>query len=147
MSLLSPAPDAPATFSHTNVVPDTSHGPKVNLTWSKPIKTNGIIRSYTLFYGHERDQREETFGKDTFSYSVDVLGGLTYQFHVRAVTIKPGKNASLAVNVPEYGRFSFFFFFLCIHLSNDTKRERTIDRYQHFRVSGHANDIVENTFL
>ena len=64
-----------------------------------------------MFYGHERDQREETFGKDTFSYSVDVLGGLTYQFHVRAVTIKPGKNASVAVNVPEYGRFSFFFFF------------------------------------
>ena len=108
MSLLSPAPDAPAILNHTNVAPDMSHGPKVNLTWSRPLEANGIISSYTLFYGHEKDKREETFGKDTLSYSVDVLGGLTYQFHVRAVTIKPGENASLTVNVPEYGtRFSF----------------------------------------
>ena len=51
--------------------------------------------------------RRETFEKDTLSYSVDVLGGLTYEFSVRAVTIKPGENATLAVDIPEYGRFSF----------------------------------------
>ena len=105
--LLSTAPDVPATFNHTIIVPDKSHGPKVNLMWSKPTKANGIIRNYTLFYGHETDTRKETFGKDTLSYSVDVLGGLTYQFSVRAVTIKPGENVTLTVDIPEYGRFSF----------------------------------------
>jgi len=109
LPLLSPAPDVPATFSHTNIAPDNFHGPKVQLTWSEPIETNGIIRSYTLFYGHDKDTRTETFGKDTLSYSVEVLGGLTYQFFVGAVTIKPGENASLTTNVPEYGRFSFLF--------------------------------------
>ena len=105
--LLSPAPDVPATLNHTNIAPDKSHGPKVNLIWSEPIKANGIIRNYTLFYGHQKDTQKETFGKDTLSYSVDVLGGLTYQFSVRAVTIKPGENVTLTVDIPEYGRFSF----------------------------------------
>lgn len=107
MSLLSPAPDVPASLSHTNIAPDKSHGPKVNLAWSAPIEANGIIRSYTLFYGHEKDTRKKTFGKDTVNYSVDVLGGLTYEFHVRAVTVTPGPNVTLTVDIPEYGRFTF----------------------------------------
>ena len=105
--LLSLAPDVPATVNHTIIAPDKSHGPRVNLIWSEPIKANGKIRSYTLFYGHEKYIRKETFGKDILSYSVDVLGGLTYEFSVRAVTIKPGENVTLTVNIPEYGRFSF----------------------------------------
>ena len=109
MSLLSPAPDVPATLTHTNIAPDKSYGPRVNLTWSEPIKANGIIRNYTLFYGHNKDTQKEIFGKDVLSYSVDVLGGLTYEFSVRAVTIKPGENATLTLNIPEYGRFSFLF--------------------------------------
>jgi len=108
LSILPPAPDVPATLSHTNIVPDNSHGPKVKLTWSEPIEANGVIRSYTLFYGHDKDTRKETLGKDTLNYSVEVLGGLTYQLYVRAVTVKPGENASLTTNVPEYGRFRFF---------------------------------------
>lgn len=61
-----------------------------------------------MFYGYEKDPREKIVGKNTLSYSVDVLGGLTYQFYVRAVTVKPGENASITIDVPEYGRFSFF---------------------------------------
>ena len=107
LSLLSPAPDVPDTLTHTYIAPDKSHGPKVNLIWHEPTKANGNIRNYTLFYGHGKDTWKKTFGKDTLSYSVDVLGGLTYQFSVRAVTIKPGENVTVTVNIPEYGRFSF----------------------------------------
>ena len=62
-----------------------------------------------MFYGHKKDTQKEIVGKDVLSYSVDVLGGLTYEFSVRAVTIKPGENATLTLNIPEYGRFSFLF--------------------------------------
>ena len=61
-----------------------------------------------MFYDHDKDTRKEIIGNDTLSYSVDVLGGLTYQFYVRAVTVKPGENATLTVNVPEYGKLSSF---------------------------------------
>jgi len=104
LSLLSPAPDAPLITNHTNIAPEKSHGPRVKLTWSAPRLANGIIRGYTLFYGHDKDTRKEIIGIDTLSYSVDVLGGLTYQFYVRAVTVRPGENATLTVNVPEYGK-------------------------------------------
>ena len=107
MSLLSPAPDVPDTLTHTNIAPDKSHGPQVNLIWHEPTKANGNIRNYTLFYGYGKDIWKKTFGKDTLSYSVDVLGGLTYQFSVRAVTIKPGENVTVTVNIPEYGKCSF----------------------------------------
>ncbi|XP_078353730.1 uncharacterized protein LOC144638391 [Oculina patagonica] len=98
------APGAPATFSHIDVAPSKFHGPRILLTWSRPSEENGIIRNYTLFYNREKDLLKETFGSDVFSYSVDVLSGVTYQFHVRAVTIKPGENASLTVNIPAYDK-------------------------------------------
>ena len=59
-------------------------------------------------YSNSKDQERvctQTFGPSIFSWSVDVFGGLTYQFYVRAVTVKPGENASLHVVIPEYGRF------------------------------------------
>ena len=74
-----------------------------------PAEPNGVIRNYTVFYIHNGNTQKETFGKDTLSYAVDVLGGLTYEFHVRAVTIKPGENASLGVDVPEYSEFTVCF--------------------------------------
>ena len=114
VSVLS-APGAPTALSETVVAPSESHGPRVNLTWSRPQKENGIIRSYNLLYSHTGEPSHihtETFGPNTFSYSVDVLGGMTYQFYVRAVTTKPGTNASLAVVIPEYGECLFAFAFV-----------------------------------
>ena len=105
---VSPAPGAPENFSHSVIAPSESHRPRVNLTWSRPQQENGIIRGYNLIYSNNKDQESvntETFGPNTFSYTGDVLGGMTYQFYVRAVTIKPGENASLHVVIPEYGRF------------------------------------------
>ena len=107
------APSAPVSFNQTNEAPRGSHGPRINLTWGKPIPENGKIRNYTIFYSHSEDPQHvhtETFGTDTFTYSATVLGGVRYQFHVRAVTIKPGPNTSLSVNIPEYGKEAFFVF-------------------------------------
>ena len=101
------APSAPAFLNHTDIAPSVQHGPKVRLTWSKPVIENGKIRSYTLFYSHSEDVQSVhtvTFGPDTFSHVVDVLGGVKYQFLVRAVTIKPGTNTSISVNTREYGK-------------------------------------------
>ena len=111
LSVLS-APAAPTTLTHSVIAPSESHGPIVNLTWSRPQQENGIIRSYNLFYSHNEAKESvhtQTFGPNTFSYSVDVLGGVTYRFYVRAVTIKPGTNASLTVAIPEYCKPSYFF--------------------------------------
>ena len=88
-------------------MPDKQVGPKIKLTWRKPAKENGIIRSYTVFYSHDEDPHNihsETLGKNVLSYTVDVLGGATYQFYVRAATIKPGPNVTLSVAVNDYGR-------------------------------------------
>ena len=101
------APGTPVALSHNDIPPSKSHGPRINLTWSRPAEANGIIRSYTVFYTHNGDEKKESLGKDVFSYLADVFGGITYHFHVRAVTIKPGENASLTVKTKEYGGFSF----------------------------------------
>ena len=100
------APGSPATLSHADIAPSDSHGPQVNLTWSRPAQANGIIRSYDLFYNHIGGSQKKSFGEDTLSYTVDVLGGVSYTFHVRAVTIKPGPNATKTIITKEYGRFS-----------------------------------------
>ena len=105
---VSSAPGAPANFSDTVLAPSKSQGPRVNLTWSRPQQENGIVRGYKLLYNNNKDQERvytQAFGPSIFSWSVDVLGGLTYQFYVIAVTVKPGENASLHVVIPEYGRF------------------------------------------
>ena len=94
----------PVSLSGIIIPPSKSHGPRVNLTWSRPAQANGIIRSYTVFYSHKEDTRKETIEGDALSYTIEVLGGDSYQFHVRAVTIKPGPNATFTVNIPEYGR-------------------------------------------
>lgn len=62
-----------------------------------------------MFYSHSGNTQKEIFGKDVLSYTVDVLGGVQYQFYVRAVTVKPGPNISSNVKVPEYSEFSFHF--------------------------------------
>ena len=60
-----------------------------------------------LSYNHSGKTPIEISGIDGLSYTVDVLGGIQFQFHVRAVTIKPGTKALLIVDIPEYSKFSF----------------------------------------
>ena len=103
------APGSPEILIHADIAPSDSLGPQVNLTWSRPAEANGIIRSYDLFYSHSGGSQKKSFGEDTLSYTVDVLGGVTYQFYVRAVTIKPGPNATLTVTTKEYGKAKLLF--------------------------------------
>ena len=101
------APSIPSNLSQSEIMPDKQVGPKIKLTWYKPAEENGIIRSYTVFYSHNEDPyniHTKTLKQNMFSYTVDVLGGAIYQFHVRAATIKPGPNATLSVAVNDYGR-------------------------------------------
>lgn len=104
------APSAPDSFSYIVITPSESHGPKIALTWSSPQQKNGMIRNYTVFYSHsEHSQNVHTkkFGPNTFNYTVDALGGVSYQLKVRAVTIKPGPEASASAVIPEYGKDHF----------------------------------------
>ncbi|XP_022808474.1 uncharacterized protein LOC111345455 [Stylophora pistillata] len=98
------APSAPTFLSFVNVPPNNLHGPRATLSWSKPAEPNGVIRSYTLFYSYGGAVPKENSGldKDALSHTVDVLGGVTYQFHVRALTIKPGPNGTINVTTKEY---------------------------------------------
>ena len=89
--------------------PDISNGPRIRLNWQKPAQPNGVIRSYTVSYSHSGNAQNEISEIDALSYTVKVLGGIRYQFSVRAVTIKPGPKASSNVKVPEYSEFSFHF--------------------------------------
>ena len=99
-------------MSCTDLSPRKSHGPRITLTWSEPVERNGVIRSYTLFYSHDGVAPREVsgIGKAALSHTVDVLGGVTYQFNVRAVTIKPGKNATKTVTTKEYGKLYLHIF-------------------------------------
>ncbi|XP_022806636.1 tyrosine-protein phosphatase Lar-like [Stylophora pistillata] len=98
------APSAPISLSSVDVPPSNLHGPRITLSWSKPTEPNGVIRSYTLFYSHGGGAPKGIPGidKDTLRHTVDVLGGVTYRFHVRAVTIKPGANGTITVTTKEY---------------------------------------------
>ena len=106
------APDAPTSLSYTDLSPSKSDGPRITLTWSEPAEPNGVIRSYTLLYSHDGVAPREIsgIGKAALSYTVDVLGGVTYQFNIRAVTIKPGKNATKTVTTKEYGKLYLHIF-------------------------------------
>ena len=111
-------------MSYTDLSPSKSHGPRITLTWSEPAERNGVIKSYTLFYSHDGVAPREIsgIGKSALSHTVDVLGGVTYQFNVRAVTIKPGKNATKTVTTKEYGKLYLHIF------------ERTSFQFYHTKI-------------
>ncbi|XP_022808747.1 receptor-type tyrosine-protein phosphatase kappa-like [Stylophora pistillata] len=98
------APSTPTSLSSVDVPPSKLHGPRITLSWSKPTEPNGVIRGYDLFYSHSGGAPKgiPLMDRDTLRHTVDVLGGMTYRFHVRAVTIKPGANGTLIISTKEY---------------------------------------------
>lgn len=117
----SPAPSAPVFLSYTDVPPSKAYGPRVKLTWTKPVTPNGIIRSYTLFYTlfytHSGDALKEISKIDALNYTVDVLGGVVYELYVRAVTVKPGPNGTINLTTREYGTFDSIYDKILVKLS------------------------------
>ena len=107
-----PAPSAPLSLSSVDMPPSKSHSPRITLTWSEPAEPNGVIRSYTLFYSHNGGAAREISGidKDALNHTVDVFGGVTYQFNVTAVTIKPGPYETITVTARTYGKLNFHIF-------------------------------------
>ena len=135
-----PAPSAPRSLSSVNVPPSNSHGPRITLIWSEPAEPNGVINSYTLFYSHNGVAPREIsgIGKAALSHTVDVLGGVTYQFNVRAVTIKPGKNATKTVTTKEYGKLYFHIFEMTSFYLYQTKINfYTLCKFKKQTVVGH----------
>ena len=135
-----PAPSAPISLSSVNVPPSNSHGPRITLIWSEPAEPNGVINSYTLFYSHNGVAPREIsgIGKAALSHTVDVLGGVTYQFNVRAVTIKPGKNATKTVTTKEYGKLYFHIFEMTSFYLYQTKINfYTLCKFKKQTVVGH----------
>ena len=100
------------SLSSVDVPPSKSHGPRITLIWSEPAEPNGVIRSYTLFYSHNGGAPRKISGidKDAFSHTVNVLGGVTYQFSVRAVTIKSGPYEAINVTTKAYGKLNIDIF-------------------------------------
>ena len=122
-----PAPSAPLSLSSVHMPPSKSHGPRITLTWSEPAEPNGVIRSYTLFYSHDG---VSGIGRDALNHTVDVLVGVTYQFNVRAVTIKPGPNATKTVTTKEYGKLYFHVF----EMTSFQKNKNTNDNNVSFTI-------------
>ena len=104
-------------LSYTDVPPSKAYGPRIKLTWTKPVTPNGIIRSYILFYTHSGDALKEISKIDALNYTVDVLGGVVYELYVRAVTFKPGPNRTINLTTREYGTFDSIYNKILVKLS------------------------------
>ena len=87
-----------------------------------------------MSYSHSGNTEREIPEIDSLSYSVDVLGGVKYQFSVRAATIKPGPDALLTVDIPEYSKFSFYIYHI-MRIQLTLPRARKILKIQFGKVT------------
>ena len=55
-----------------------------------------------------------------------MLGGVTYQFNVRALTIKPGPNATKTVTTKEYGKLYFHIFEMTSFYNNKNENDNNV---------------------
>ena len=91
--------------------PSESTMPRMTVQWQQPAKQNGIIRKYLLLFTYTIDGIQTTITSETnnqtFTYSVDVLGGIQYSVEIWAETIKPGPRLTRTKQVPEYSKCLF----------------------------------------
>lgn len=83
----------------------------MKVTWGVPAEQNGIITKYTLTYcynfGGVTNSTKVSTNSQTFEYTFDVLGGITYNVSVYAETIKPGRKEEQVQLVPVYSKWKF----------------------------------------
>ena len=88
--------------------PIASTGPVLRLSWKRPLEVNGILLKYKLEYNNSYTGKRFTVDipPGTNTSSLQALGGTTYFFFLRAVTIKEGPAVSLGpVTIPEYSEY------------------------------------------
>ena len=86
--------------------------PRMTVQWQPPAEQNGMIRKYSLLFTYTTDGRQTTItseaNNETFSYSLDVFGGIEYSVEIWAETIKRGSTLTGAKQVPEYSKYLLF---------------------------------------
>ena len=94
--------------------------PRMTVQWQQPAEQNGIIRKYLLLFTYTIDGKQTTITSETnnqtFSYSLDVFGGIQYSVEIWAETVKPGPTLTGAKQVPEYSKYLLFSFLLSVLL-------------------------------
>ena len=94
--------------------------PRMTVQWQQPAEQNGIIRKYLLLFTYTIDGIQTTITSETnnqtFSYSLDVFGGIQYSVEIWAETVKPGPTLTGAKQVPEYSKYLLFSFLLSVLL-------------------------------
>ena len=101
-------------------VPSEMAMPRMTVHWQPPAEQNGFIRKYRLVLTHTFDGRQTTIASETnnqtFSYSLDVFGGIQYSVEIWAETVKPGPSLTGTKQVPEYSKYLLFSFLLSVLL-------------------------------
>ena len=99
--------------------PSESTMPRMTVQWQQPAEQNGIIRKYLLLFTYTVDGIQTTITSETnnqtFTYSLDVFGGIRYSVEVWAKTVKPGPTLTGIHQVPEYSKYPFFSSLLLLH--------------------------------
>ena len=99
--------------------PSESTMPRMTVQWQQPAEQNGIIRKYRLVFTYTIDGIQTTITSETnnqtFSYSLDVFGGIQYSVEIWAETIKPGPRLTRTKQVPEYSKYLFLSSLLLLH--------------------------------
>ena len=91
--------------------PSESTMPRMTVQWQQPAEQNGIIRKYLLLFTYTIDGIQTTITSETnnqtFSYSLDVFGGIQYSVGIWAETNKPGPTLTGTKQVLEYSKYRF----------------------------------------
>ena len=114
---------APSKPEYNNHSSDPSV-PRLTLYWSPPSAPNGVITKYTLYHHYLPDGNVTIvtiMDPNTRNSTVQVIGGLTYNFSLSATTVEEGPKWSQLISTPEYSRFTFSMIYKSFEILKTTK--------------------------